>query len=409
MSVESQRAAPFRAFATASKAAIVEEATRIAALRYGNALRAIVLTGSLARDEATLVDNGTCFRLLGDADFFLVFRENCRMPNEEEIKSVSTEISSALQRRGLSATVSLGPIKGSYLRHLRNHIATYELRSCGQVVWGDGSILLLVPAFARELLSREDAWRLLVNRMIEQLDVLSALDDVLSPEAQYRTVKLYLDIATSYLVFAGRYQPTYLERERALRELLETSSASQAAPFSLAPFADRVSACTKFKLEGHGLPGEPWEFWTGAVSFAYHLWQWELVQLTGQGAELSDSELMSCWMTCQSVTTRLRGWASAFRRTGWRRGRPEWPRWIRLARQASPRYWVYSVAASLFFRLPYLLKHEGTLESGVVWGQMMCKLPLPDGVPSQGRAPDWQELARVTAWNYHAFLEGTIA
>jgi hypothetical protein len=393
-------------------AAICEQTVRIAVERYGADLRAIVLTGSLARDEGTFLRQGTCWKLLGDADFFLVFHDWAPLHPSAELESASQAIADALYENGLVASIGLASERGRYFQKLPRHVLTYELRTRGRVIWGDASILSLVPAFPAKQILLEDAWRLLANRIIEELEAVAVDKDIASPKVQYCTVKLYLDMATSYLIFAGRYVPTYADRERELSLLAHDPSAQCDAPFSLERFAERVSACTRFKLTGRGLTVSPEALWRDGIDFAQSLWNWELQKLTGSASN-SCSDLMSAWMVRQSLKDRVRGWLSVMRRCGWRRSWPEWPRWTRLGWRGSPRYWVYSVATEIFFLLPTLISDDSRhTDGGINWTLFAGKLPLfeqAEPVESFAEAPKWQQLAHWTALNYHSLLESTAA
>src|SRR5690242_4138408 len=59
----------------AELSAIIGEETVRLCLEKCEKLGAIILTGSLARGEATFVQEKTGWRVLGDADFFLVYRQ----------------------------------------------------------------------------------------------------------------------------------------------------------------------------------------------------------------------------------------------------------------------------------------------------------------------------------------------
>lgn len=389
----------------AATTVICEQTARIVAERYGSALRAIVLTGSLARDEGSFVKEGSRWKSLGDADFFLVFRDGTPLPSTFAVDSVGHEIRNVLEANGIAAAVGLAPVPGSYFQKLPQHIATYELRSCGRVVWGEKTIISMVPAFEPSQISLEDGWRMLGNRIIELLEAIAAAPEplaVTSHDAQYCLIKLYLDMATSYLVFSGRYSPTYRQREQTLRELSENGTAEVDAPFPLRAFADRVSACTTLKLDGHSLTNTPEEWLNDAVLYARLLWNWELASLTGEAGQISESDLMFAWMRRQPVKSRLRGWGSVLRRCGWLRTLLQWPRWMRFGWRASPRYWVYHVAAELFFCLPDALKgdlNEGDLK------KCEDRLPLSGDLGAAG----WRSLARMTALNYRRLLEKTTA
>jgi len=404
--------ASFDEGALRAKGDICEETRRVCVGLYGESLRAVVLTGSLARDEATFVKEGAHWRLLGDADFFLVFHDGARQPSHLSADPIGPAIEDVLYGKGLIASIGLSPVDSSYLCTLTRCIAAYELRTCGRVIWGDRAILSLVPEFKTAEILLEDAWRLLANRMIEQLEAVASADqtsDVLSQDAHYCTVKLYLDMATSYLAFAGRYLPTYREREQVLRHLAADASSHSDVPFPLRPFSQRVSECTRFKLEGRGLAGPPRELWEDAVGFAQMLWTWELKRLN-EMSKSSDSKLMVGWMDEQPVEAKIRGWASVVRRSGWLRSWRQWPRWIRLCRQASPRYWVYNVATEIFFRLPSLMGHSRShWEYDPDWKSLTFLLPLPHLADSEPGPLTWQHVARLTALNYHRFLKSTTA
>jgi hypothetical protein len=385
-----------------AKAVICETTARLCREAFGNSLRAIVLTGSLARDEATFVEEGASCRLLGDADVFLVFDRTSKVPLPVRIASITAEIETALRLQDIHGAVSLAAVDAAYLRGLPRHIASYELRSCGEVIAGEAGILSLAPAFAPADIALEDAWRLLANRTIELLEIVAAEGDVERTVVQYRVIKLFLDMATSYLVFTGRYSPTYGSRAQTLSIMAAAVDGSANSSFPLQAFAELVSACTTAKLEGCGVNMPPRELWHNAVRFGGLLWRWELEQLTGASGHLDASELMSRWMKQQPLKAKLRGWASLLRRSGWLRSCRHWPRWALLARRGSPRYCVYAVAAGVF--ASNLSRQQN--QQNVNCKSLLNGLPLADLRSSE---PSWQATAQLVATNYRRYLETTTA
>ncbi len=401
------------------KAAICRATSQLCGERFGGMLRAIVLTGSLARDEATFVRQGERWSLWGDAEFLLVFDQEGVLPSSSIIDRVEREIEHHLLQGGLSGHVELSPFHTSYLRTMPPEIFAYELRTYGQVVWGERQILSLIPAFSPSDIPLEDGWRMLCNRVVEFIEVIDPVGGKPvdpSPDGRYRMIKLYLDMATSFLLFQGAYAPTYLERAERLRALAEDTEANRNCPLPLRGFAERVVYYTKFKLQaGDGVGAQAAEegledmfSWAELVTFARGLWRWELEQLTGEQDQLSDRELMRTWMRLQPIGKRLRGWAYALRRCGWCRSWRHWPHWVRLGWRASPRYWVYATASEFFFRLPVILKGDGPgpdvdsqLRSIRSW------LPVAGGLSGTGGNLGWREVAADIAWNYHAFLYRT--
>lgn len=402
---------------TSAQSAICQTTVELGVAKYADSLKAIVLTGSLSRKEGTFSRDGGLWTLSGDAEFLLVFRETAPLPLFEDLLALQTAIESKLLERSLKCRISLASVHPNYLRQLRPHIFAFELFTHGYVLWGD-PVISLIPAFPAMAIPLEDAWRLLCNRMIELLEacvVLTNKSRDLPKEVFYQTVKLYIDMGTSFLVFAGGYESTYASRAERIGLLKSERGAADSCPLDLAQFAERVMACTQYKLSGTG--ELPWmgrncehdnlAFWQEAVADARSLWRWELAQLTGIKEDLSDQKLMMRWMAQQSIDECMRGWLFVLRREGWQRSWRKWPGWIRQGLHASPRYCVYAAASELFFQLPPLISaaSRATAREGPT-SELFDWLPLTrTGLPAS--ASDWRQRASEIAWNYHRFLEGT--
>ena len=381
-------------------AEICQEVERACRDLLSSSLRAVILTGSLARDEGSFLRNQHGWLLLGDADFLAVV-DGGSVPGSV-IDEIRRQSISALRRHGITAEIGIGIVAPEFFRKLRPHIFAYELRSCGRVIDGDATILSQIPAFTSEDIPRHDAFRLLANRMIELLEPIAQLEprSTHAPGLRYAIDKLYLDMATSLLVFYGQYAPTYSERLERLRRLAESASVSD-APFQLREFAERVAVCTESKL--HPLETEfSLDDLHQAIDCARALWQWELRRLRqerqGFARVFGGSEMPAC----ESFEQWLRGWLYVLRHEGWHRGWRQWSRWLRLCLKASPRYLVYSAACELFFVVP-------KIEQG---GSLSLFAPLRDRIPlveqaSPGQADDWRALAREITHNYKELLVGT--
>jgi hypothetical protein len=386
-------------------------------------LRSVVLTGSLARDEGTFMRNGERSTLFGDAEFLLVFCERAALLSASSLSVLSNKIESSLLERRILCRISLSASHSDYLLKMRPHTFAYELRTCGQVIWGEPAILNLIPAFSPSDIPLEDAWRTLMNRTVEVVEALggsAATPRTASPDVQYRAVKLYLDMATSFLLFQGAYEPTYRGREQRLRSLAMNEATQDGyLPFPLRGFSERVSACTQFKLGAAGpddrRPKAEWShtsqtFWEEMLEYARMLWRWELASLTGTRANSSDRELLRKWMRLQPMRQRLRGWAYVLRGCGWHRSWREWPRWVQRGWQASPRHWVYAAASELFFKLGDLIAPgQEPRNADVNIRELQSWLPLAGTHERGADVPAWQRLASGIAWNYHQFLEKTRA
>jgi hypothetical protein len=402
--------------------AAVSDATVCACLdSFGTSLHGIIFAGSMARGEATFVWNVDHWEVLGDAEFFVVFQEQQSLPDAEQLDRCRNQAKRLLMEKGVHCYIDLSPVHPSYLKRLQPHILAYELRESGKVVLGDIRLLRLIPQFPASDIFPEDAWRLLSNRIVEYLAVIGDLSDTrapLSSEAFYRTVKLYLDMSTSFLVFAGAYEPSYRARITRLRELAALHPGMR-HPFPIGAFADRVDFCTAFKLRGAITSSagpatlnrsEASAFWKDAVEYAHRLWRWELSRLTASQDGLSDGELMHAWMRTQSMPKRVRGWIRVFRDSGWPLRSRECLRWVRLALVASPRHWVYSASAEIFFRLPALVGRLDVSETdGLDVGAVCRGLPVYHQPSSVGYQPAWQRAAAAVFSNYQRFVAVTRA
>lgn len=322
------------------------------ATALGERVRAIILAGSLARGEGSWMRDGQGWRLLGDVDVLLVARDDRHPPGADQLAEWKAGAEAAAAAAGLSVSVSLNLAFARHLQALPPHIFGYELRETGKVIWGAPDVLQTVPPVSPGMIPLEDAWRLLANRIVELLPYRDGGDGAAaSPHDIYPWIKLYLDMATSYLVFVRNYQPSYAARVHCLRECARRrTTASAEGSFITPAFVEQVAACTAWKLSPASAcprlaqPG----FRRQAVADADALWRWELARLTGAPAGLPRAELWSRWLSRQRRRDRWRGWASAFRHGGrgaWRL----WPRWFALAGVASPRTLVYEAATELLF------------------------------------------------------------
>lgn len=394
---------------------ISHEAAVLATRRFGSRLRAVVLTGSLARGEGTFRAAANHVRGLGDAEFLLAFHDNRRLPNTSSINGFRADLETALRDRGIVLHVGASAVSPAYFRSLPAEIFTFELSTFGQVISGDPRILDLIPKFSRDQISKQDAWHLLCNRILELLEIAGEIERPVEDSQaalQYRTCKLYLDMATSFLVFHGSYQPTYRGRALALKTIaLEWNG--HPAFTDLHQFSRIVNCCTEFKLDERA--SQDWFGFASAESCLCHairaahcLWRWELRQLT-PCAHVPDHQLVRAWMNRQPLGRRARSWLSALRRSGVSSVR-EWPRWIHLASHSSPRYWIYAAASELFFRLPALRFDAADVDwNPTALDQLDSWLPLRRCSDPKSLEPGWRGLACRIAWNYHTLLETTRA
>jgi hypothetical protein len=372
--------------------------------------------------------------MLSDVEFVAVLHDAAALPDAAASEALGRAIELRLAAHNLRTHISADIVHQDYLRNLPPHIYSYELKTCGQVISGDPELLQLIPAFSPSDLSREDAWRMLSNRIIELLALAAERPDAQAPadSLRYATLKLCLDVATSLLVFLGEYEPTYRAREERFRHL-SASARATSLPFPVAAFAARLHECTAWKLAqqthppesaADGIPlsaseacGPDSQLCFEIMEYARQAWLWELRQLTqqlGSAAEtsgkigLSDTDAISAMVRQLARSQgRLRGWANAIRRRGWLRSASLWPRWLRLATGYSPRYAIYLAAFQLFERLP--ARMHGNACASQADSALRRILTLLPSCSAGGRELSWEQvIAEVTA-NYREFVTGTRA
>ncbi len=370
---------------------------------FGATLQAVVLTGSLARDEATVVFKRDLTFFSSDADCLLVFPATIE-PSTERLARLSAEIEKGLFTAGIEVAIGLAAVAPTYFDELPAHSYTYELRNSGKVLWGEAGLLSRIPSYKVADLSKEDAWRTLSNRIIETLMCVGNSESEsrqFSVETEYAVTKLYLDMATSYLIFIGEYEPTYAARARRLAELAARNAGE--APFIVATFSSRVSSATDCKLKGVGCAPVRLSL-EEAMMYSQQLWRWAAARLSGEPSDLPVLDLAVGVARKQTVATRLRGWASLLRRTGWFRGARQWPRWARLSISASPRHLIYAAAVQLFWSVPGLASDQAG--NDIDYAELQALLPV---VPPSDKPATWNSLVRAVGLNYKVFLHGTLA
>jgi hypothetical protein len=305
----------------AIRAALAECVAFLTERLPASALVAIVLTGSFARGEGTVLATGDGLRVLGDFEFFVVLPGGPGARLRRQMAAWGREASARLAARNVRAEVEFGPVELDFFPHrARPSIFVHDLRNHGKVLWGRQDVLDLIPPFGTEDIPREDALRLTFNRMIEQLatwERLEGLDGDALLDAAYQRLKLTLDLAGSALAFAGVHTSIYRERPAAWTRLLaETPSLEAALP---PDFPDELAAATRAKvdpgaLEGFGVRAplaeqrrELRRTMLAAVPATIAILRWELEQLLGAGGELPD--LLARYARTPSLRRRAWDWA----------------------------------------------------------------------------------------------------
>src|SRR5580658_735509 len=91
-------------------ALVVNETVSIVLRLFEPRLKAIVLTGSMARGESTFVSAEDGWNTLGDCEMVLVFESNEPLPCSNQVTEAQEEIELRLEQRGLACLVGMSPV-----------------------------------------------------------------------------------------------------------------------------------------------------------------------------------------------------------------------------------------------------------------------------------------------------------
>jgi hypothetical protein len=285
-------------------------------------LCAVVLTGSFARGEGSVMSAGGGIRVLGDLEFFVVLTHGGDYQRlRAEMTTWGPTAAATIGAGRVRASLEFGPVHVGYLRRAGPSIFVHDLRHHGKVLWGPADLLEQIPAFGPEAIPREDALRLLLNRTIEQLEAHERLatlaeDEVL--DLAYQGLKVVLDLAGSALAFNGVHCASYAERPRGLARLLrETPSLARRLPGGFEPELARATLA-KLSPDDYDLIGAAGDTLTArrralreqivrAIPATLGLLTWELEQLVGAGDDLDG--LVERYLRAQPLARRLREWS----------------------------------------------------------------------------------------------------
>ncbi len=280
----------------------------------------VLLTGSFARGEGTVIaDSRTKSRWLSDVECLVVVRGGV-IPTPEIQRSMrkiesDTNSDGASTERGIK--VELRAILTEGMLRLRPAIFTRELCEHAKLIWGDAASIPAprVPVSGAEI-SKHDAFRLLNNRIIEQIAVRSEYADGAtdSTAVAYSLAKFWIDLGTSLSVFLGCYLPGYRSRQKPVEDalrahpeifgtemggrLIERFRNAMAQKLGQAEFTSRGLDC---------------EF-NEAVEIARATWNWESDQLLGTRTAAGDWRRVFARLSkVETAGQRFRDWARVMR------------------------------------------------------------------------------------------------
>ncbi len=325
-----------------------------------HSLEAIILTGSTARGEASVLPTCQGFRLLGDLEFLVIARAPFDWRQlRQQMAAISHRATQDVGAAGREAVIEYGPAGRVYLqRNIRPCIFAYDLHTHGKVVWGQPDILADITPFEVGDIPLEDALNLLMNRLMELLldisDLAAPYINVDAPLCNpYRTVKLPLEFAGSALACTGGHVSRYRERGARVAHLLQTEPTLSRAFSDIEVFNQQLDAAISCKLEPSRQRLADLQQSLSLSQYARwgrELWRWQTSRLLGSASKnfyVHFHDALDAYVRRESTATRFKGWIKFFRHPLRPQGALSWPRLVRLAPRASPQTLTYAVALLL--------------------------------------------------------------
>jgi hypothetical protein len=393
----------FESYAARQLRALVEEVShRVSEFRP----LGMVLTGSLARGEAALAageDRRT--RWLSDIECIVVFADTAGKPGAplgESLEQARAALKAEAKVHSVGLDIQLIPIRASRLARLRPGIFTRELAEHGKLVWGSpGAVPIPLPEIADASMLRGDAFRLLNNRIMEQVAARSGCEQgrAAAQERGYALSKFWTELATSLSVFLDCYRASYRERQRAMHAALVAPHCPLTHELA-GGVLSRLDAAMQVR-RGEFDPTQ-WPREAGfeeAARLAERVWHWESGEMLALPAESAAGD----WRV---IPARLRRIAtlSEYAR--------DWLRWFlrpdvsrRMSLWGVGRAWRAGSPGNAIFAAGCLLEFFwNDIGSRSARGQEIVHLLRPlFGLRGRDGTPDRQQLVAraVTAWRSH--------
>jgi hypothetical protein len=280
----------------------------------------VLLTGSFARGEGTVIPGLQAkSRWLSDVECLVVVKAGV-IPTREiqrSMRQVERETNSDFGNVERGIKVELRAILTEGMTRLRPAIFTRELCEHAKLISGDPAMILAprVPVSGAPI-SRHDAFRLLNNRIIEQIAVRSEYADRAcdNTAVAYSLAKFWIDLGTSLSVFLGCYQSGYRTRQKPIEDALLANQEILGAEMT-SRLISRFRNAMAQKLGQSGFPsGDLTAEFNEAVEIARATWNWESGQLAGTNAAGGDWRgIFARLGSLETGAQRLRDWARLLR------------------------------------------------------------------------------------------------
>lgn len=172
--------------------------------------KSIILTGSFARQEATIIEEDGKLKFLSDCEIIII-------SNQDVFGKKKKKFTSQFYKRtglkvSLSGTILMFNLYLPFLRkNMEARIDYYDLKYGSKVIYGK-DYLKELPDFNPEEIPPWEGIRLILNRMAESIEHLSF--EKPGRDAVYWTDKMILACQDALLLNKGKYHSSFVERNK---------------------------------------------------------------------------------------------------------------------------------------------------------------------------------------------------
>jgi predicted nucleotidyltransferase len=172
-------------------------------------VRAIILTGSLARNQASFKKINGKVILASDIDLVIVVKSTALLKSLGVIKEMSSKITDRLCKFQFISQVSFSVITEESLAKAEPSMFMFDLIQNGRTIYSNVEGPLVFPHFSVKEIPKYDIYRLLFNRMVEALDsfvtdcMRNQFDEHSNVKVLKSLQKLYLSIIQSIYINEG--------------------------------------------------------------------------------------------------------------------------------------------------------------------------------------------------------------
>ncbi|MDY6834482.1 MAG: hypothetical protein SVY53_06755 [Chloroflexota bacterium] len=197
---------------------------------------ALILGGGFARGEGTAKVIDGVVHPINDYDITIVTEEPLSF-SKNTLNTLALELSKKITNTSFSFTESTNVfhfyldfrcMTTKELMRLPPLLKYYELKHSGKVIYGDQSILDLIPNYQIKDMPREDGFRFLFNRMsllVEFFRTKYLRKDMSIQEKEsllYFISKMNMSIAEALTLLSNTFEPSYVQRANILEKSYAT-------------------------------------------------------------------------------------------------------------------------------------------------------------------------------------------